>query len=285
MVDIAADLYDMINQDEIIAMCHFIDCFFVAFWLPHFCMLQRIDIVSKKSGHMARHMAAFCCIMCSSISKLQTAMHADPGFEKFFNRKNAHVNDPISTRLIFENLPKLVLDECMAVFNKHFRQWLSSDSLWCLIAGEKAIATTFSRYLFNLPIDLSPIELKFAKRTIDPLRFTSFAFNDVDLPAMKQNEIFRKCDAGFLKVANGTCLFDNNSNTDSDFLPLQMHAKSMIVPIPANTQYVESKIKDVSLCHTNGRSETTIACVRNIRSQLIQQISAATKADLACQDR
>ena len=51
------------------------------------------------------------------------------------------------------------------------------------------------------------------------------------------------------------------------------------LPIATNAQRVESKIKVASLRKTNNRRELTTAHIHNVRSQLVRDMSEATKCD------
>ena len=55
-VDIATDLFELINVEELITMCYFMDGLYTAFWEPQHKMLMHVDKVTNRSGHVTRNM-------------------------------------------------------------------------------------------------------------------------------------------------------------------------------------------------------------------------------------
>lgn len=148
-----------------------------------------------------------------------------------------------------------------------------------MIALDPPFATLFTRHLFNLPICESTEKTSFSPACVHIPSLHSFAVNNSDMESLKKEEIFKHHHIVLVKLAVGAHLFDNHQ-AGTDLYRLQVHVKSYILSISSNTQHVESKIKDVSLCKTTGRSEITTSCLHNTRSQLISDITKKTVSDV-----
>ena len=93
----------------------------------------------------------------------------------------------------------------------------------------------------------------------------SFLVNKSDQESMKNQNLFMDHNIAMLKIATEAHLFDSYE-ASTDLHQLQTHVKSYVLPISSNSQHIESKIKDISLCKTIGRSEITTSCLHNDRS-------------------
>ena len=130
-------------------------------------------------------------------------------------------------------------------------------------ALEPVFDTAFTRTLFGLWVDNKTVKTIFFKAKIYLPTFVTFLFTNADIPILKESEIYKKHYIGLLKIAKGSYLFDNSSS-DSDILSLRNYCKATFLPQASNTQGVEAKIKDVSLCKKTWRSEITITYFHNI---------------------
>ena len=180
--------------------------------------------------------------------------------------------------LLHENLPKKTIKEIVTVFENHFKQWHADASLMCVVAGDPPFATMACKCLFNLPMNNDSVKTTFCTSSADLLPMCAFLFQKSNMDSLKQNTMFKEHIIALLKVATCTHLFEPEQN-DAEALSLERCLKCHALPILSNAQHIESKIKDVSLCKTVGRSELTTTYLHSTRSQLTNDVSEATRID------
>ena len=197
----STEVLDLIAQLELATMSYFIDGLHNAFWCPHYDMLKLVDAIAKCNGHVARHVALCCFIICQDVELLQNTVESNEFFASFSKRRQSHVNEKESERLIYECLPPLVFGEIKSTFEKHFRQWLTNKSLWCVLAAEQQTSQLLTQFTFNLPILNAPFQLNFFDRAINPMELNNFLIKCSYLAAMKEHKKFKEHDHALAKTS------------------------------------------------------------------------------------
>ena len=162
-VEIATDLHEMASNDALVAMYHFIASCRKSLWQPMLIGLKGADKVSKHSGRVARNMDIARCTIKQKITHLKATIEIDPELASFCDRKVLHVSDSRARDLLCKSLPSLVASETESVFENHFIQWLTEDSLSHLTVSEPPFATLFCQHLFDLPVQQETVQTDFAK--------------------------------------------------------------------------------------------------------------------------
>ena len=102
-----------------------------------------------------------------------------------------------------------------------------------LIASEPPFATSTCKFLLDLPTSSETVTADFAKRQVHLPSLCDFLFSNANVEELRQSEIYQKFNAGIVKIANGSYLFDD-SLSDSDLVDLASHMKSHMFLIATN---------------------------------------------------
>lgn len=197
-------------------------------------------------------------------------------FQPFYAREEIHKGNVKEHELLYCNLPKMFLNELQEVFRNHFNQWRREELLPFLIASDPPIATAYARWLLHLPIPNEVVSSSYNNKELYLPAFIAFSTEQVPHTTASQCYIYKNYKPAIEKIAHDAQLFEERSE---DMFLLQQYVKETILPLPSNTQLVESKIKDITHCKKTGRSEATTTYITQIRSQLIQKVTKKTVVD------
>ena len=185
--------------------------------------------------------------------------------------------------MLYDNLPKLFLNDVGVMFQKHFvYQWLSTKLLPLTLAAIPPVSTAFARWLLNLPVENKTVNCKLHKKDIHLPSLITYITKDASLIDIKQQTFFQKHSSAVAKIAEGCSLFDTD---DLEVLSLQQYVKENWIPLPSATQLVESKVKDTSFYKSTGKSEWNTSNIAMIRSLIIPTVSSAIKESESFKNR
>jgi hypothetical protein len=270
---VASDLYSLIGENILISMAYFLSAYHLSFWLPNFSWLKMIDPITKVSGYASRHMSTRTFIVSEQLKKLKITWSVEPEFKEFISRRALHTGN--EETILYKDLPRLFFEDVSCMFEKHMvKQWCSTKLLKLTIASIPEIATSFARWIFNLPIENKSIFSEIHNTSIHLPSCIQYITQYTSVTDIQSDTFITQFQSAIKKIAFGELLFDS---IDSEVLELQEYVKESFLPLPSSTQLVESKVKDMDFCGSTGRDEGRISNLAMIRSVTLPQVTLAVK--------
>jgi hypothetical protein len=148
---------------------------------------------------------------------------------------------------------------------QYFVQWRTTN-LHLILGGEPLLAQAFARWLLEKNYEYTVNSEKHST-TIQAKSMISFLTEKCTRESIKQRLFYQVHKEAIQEIADAATLSGIiASNNMEDF---KAYVQKTWFPLPSNTQFVESGVKDAKLCATKNRDELMCSTYIPIRSTLV----------------
>ena len=277
---IASNLYaHMLNQENFIDIT-LIRCYHKGYFVKQLDWFQSCDDLSNANAFQSHNVAARFYIMDRELNGLLTI----PAFKCYTEAASRSLEGETDTKKRKEendrHMKKLTafMKQSVESLRKHFLRWVSPSLLPAALLSEPPLAAIVAAAMLQVDcptfesnpaviIDAFDTTVKYYSSTAHKVRITLAPFDkfirkhiqhDVPYPPI----VLQAADAAL----RGIDIRAKSCSATVDHDPLRYHMHSKYLPLPHQTQFVESVVKEAKIVSVTDRSEQHRSCIATIRS-------------------
>jgi len=276
---IASDLFAMLSDQENFIDMTLIRCYNKACLNPHLDWLQSSKDLTNHEGFQAHHIATRFYIMDKGIRSIMMTGRLMEDYHEAVAKWSGPEETLAIDRERHNKKLRVFLEAAHALLQKHFRRWLSRKLLPAALLSEAPIAKVVAATILGreLPNFASDPSVKDDRRLSGFIKYKSTVHKE-DIYLCQFNKWLREqlkdIDGEYTQesISASTLLLDDGMDLRVIEYENGIHGAwrwfmhSTYLPLPHQTQFIESAVKEAKNVSATDRSEQIRTCMAVIRS-------------------
>ena len=270
--EVASWLNWYLQTDALKAQLLFLVDFHSDFFCVHLKWLQHEDPMTKQLGFLAMHMPVRYYIMVRDLEELEEKWTSLPEYQDYLSIVGSLPESTYVKKELKEGMRQFgsfFLKIAKEKLEKSFEQWRCRN-LEVMLGGETKTAQGFACWLVGKDIaEEEEYWSEIHKSTIHIKKMVEFLTGKTTVKKMTRKSFFQNYSRAIIELANGGNIFQGPLTKGMSIL--KRHVMEKYYPLPSNTQFVESGVKEAKICHSTNRNDMMRSMYAFIRSKTVRQ--------------